>query len=293
MTSSASAPSAPDPRAPRRVRLSRTDQIAEIRYDEITEGWCLDIDGMEQSHVDLADPRVIRHEYLARIAAVLDAMAPACSPIRVLHLGAGALTLPRWVQASRPGSEQTVVEIERELLDLVTTALPLPGGTVLRQMVGDAREMLGVLGEERFDAIVLDVFTGEDSPAHLACADAYLEMLALLSESGLLLVNIGDDAGLRFWARQVRELDDAAATCGLPGSWTLADATLVQRRSEGNLVQVLGPGLTQAQPASPDGTVSHASAEDQRAAWLAAGPHPAAVLDPAHTLELAAAILER
>src|SRR5699024_3732212 len=114
------------PGAQRSAQLSFSDQPAWIVKDEVSGGWVLQIGGAEQSHVDLEDPTRIVHEYLRRMANVLDEAWPRRAPIRIAHLGGGALTLVRYVQATRPGSPQVVVEIERELPTLVTTALPLP-----------------------------------------------------------------------------------------------------------------------------------------------------------------------
>ena len=61
------------------------------------------IDGVPQSHVDLEDPGYLDFEYVRRIGHVIDEAAPAGQPLRVLHLGAGALTLARYVAATRPG----------------------------------------------------------------------------------------------------------------------------------------------------------------------------------------------
>ena len=69
------------------------------------------------------------------------------------------------------------------------------------------------------------------------------------------------------------ELEAAAAEAGVPGVWTLTDAQLLTRPADGNMVLLAGGAL-----ASP-------AVEDWRAAWLAAGPHPAAVLDPHETEE--------
>ena len=262
------------PGTPRSAQLSFSDQPAWIVADEVVGGWTLLIGGVEQSHVDLEDPTHLVHEYLRRMGNVLDVMRPAGEPLHIAHLGGGALTLVRYVQAIRPGSAQTVIEIERELPTLVTTALPLPEGTDLDVVIGDAREELAALGERTFEAIVLDVFSGQDSPAHLAEAAFYVEALARLAPDGLLLVNVGDDAGRRFLAAQVRELEAAAAQAGVPGVWTLTDAQLLTRPADGNMVLLAGGAL-----ASP-------AVEDWRAAWLAAGPHPAAVLDPHETQEL-------
>ena len=262
------------PGTPRSAQLSFSDQPAWIVADEVVGGWTLLIGGVEQSHVDLEDPTHLVHEYLRRVGNVLDTVKPAGEPLHIAHLGGGALTLVRYVQAIRPGSAQTVIEIERELPTLVTTALPLPEGTDLEVVIGDAREGLAALGERTFEAIVLDVFSGQDSPAHLAEAAFYAEALARLAPDGLLLVNVGDDAGRRFLAAQVRELEAAAAQAGVPGVWTLTDAQLLTRPADGNMVLLAGGAL-----ASP-------AVEDWRAAWLAAGPHPAAVLDPHETQEL-------
>ncbi|ATG56588.1 spermidine synthase [Brachybacterium ginsengisoli] len=259
------------PGAQRSAQLSFSDQPAWIVKDEVSGGWVLQIGGVEQSHVDLEDPTHVVHEYLRRMANVLDEAWPGGQPLRIAHLGAGALTLARYVQATRPGSAQLVVEIERELPTLVTTALPMPEGTDLEVVIGDAREELVAMEGRRFDAIVLDVFSGEESPAHLATKDFYLEAISHLEVDGLLLVNVGDDAGQRFLGAQVRELEDAAAEAGLSGVWTLTLASLLTAPADGNMVLVVG------------GALSSPEVETWRKAWQAAGPHPGAVLDPMET----------
>nr|WP_246858435.1 fused MFS/spermidine synthase [Citricoccus sp. SGAir0253] len=262
----------------RSVQLAASGERARIVPDEHDDGWVLEIGGMVQSHVDLADPTRIRYEYLRRMANVLDAAWAPGLPVRVLHLGAGALTLPRYVQATRPGSAQAVVDLDRELPSLITAELPLPAGTELDVVIGDAREALARLPAGGFDAVVLDIHTAVDAAAHLTGEGFYAELLDRLGPGGVLLVNIGDDAGLRFLAREARALESAADRAGLPGAWALADATLVERRQAGNVVLAVGQDLGAGDP------------EALRAGLLAAGPHPAAVLDPSALAALAAAI---
>ena len=85
------------------VHLSVSGQRARILEDGFSEhGYVLEIGGAEQSHVDAADATVVFYEYLRRIANVLDVLAPPREPVTALHLGAGALTLARYVQATRP-----------------------------------------------------------------------------------------------------------------------------------------------------------------------------------------------
>ncbi|MFP5312768.1 MAG: spermidine synthase, partial [Actinomycetes bacterium] len=120
--------------------LRTTGQHAVIEPDAFTDGaYVLSIGGAEQSHVNLDRPDEIFYEYLRRIGHLVDLAAPPGEPIAALHLGAGALTLARYIQATRPGSRQYAVELERELLDFVLRHLPMPAGTDLTTVIGDAR----------------------------------------------------------------------------------------------------------------------------------------------------------
>ena len=102
-------------------------------------------------------------------------------PLRVLHLGAGALTLARYIEAVRPGSTQVAVDLERELLDFVLEALPLNNPANLTTLIGDAREVLThELADRKFDVIVLDIFSGSGAPGHLTVPAFYAEMNDLL-----------------------------------------------------------------------------------------------------------------
>ncbi|CAM5630474.1 fused MFS/spermidine synthase [Streptomyces hirsutus] len=93
--------------------------------------WLLTVDGAPQSYVDLDEPAHLEFEYIRRLGHVLDTLAEPGHPLDVLHLGGGALTLPRYLAATRPGSRQDVVEFDRELLDLVAErAAAAEGGGV-------------------------------------------------------------------------------------------------------------------------------------------------------------------
>jgi spermidine synthase len=233
---------------------------AEIFPDQRIPGsFILAIGGAEQSHVNLRHPEDVFYEYLRRIANVADLAAPPGTPLRCLHLGAGALTLARYLQATRPGSEQHAVELERELLDFVVDHLPLPEGTDLTVYIGDARQEIA-FGDVQgpFDLVVLDIFAGEDAPEHLTTADFYAELLELVVPQGVLLVNVGDDPPLAFAKRQLTAVLETT-----PHAALLADAAMFSCRQPGNVVVA-----ARHQPWPQEWT----------AALLAAGPHPAGVL---------------
>lgn len=240
--------------------LRSAGQHAVIEPDTYTDGgFVLSIGGAEQSHVDLADPEDIFYEYLRRIGHLVDLAAPWGEPVTALHLGAGALTLARYIQATRPGSLQYAVELERELLDFVLEQLPLPEGTRLHTVIGDARAALAELpAEVRFDIVILDIFSGPEAPEHLACTEFYAEAAALLSERGVLIVNVGDEPGLTLVRSQVaalrRAMTDVAA---------VAESGMFTGRYPGNIILA---GTQKPWPA------------EWTAALTARGPHPAKVL---------------
>ena len=93
--------------------------IARVTASTYVSGSELVVDGTPQSHVDLDDPTHLHFEYVARMGAVIDRLRMPGQPLTAVHLGAGALTLPRYVEATRPGSRQQVIELEPALWDLV------------------------------------------------------------------------------------------------------------------------------------------------------------------------------
>ncbi|EEP74196.1 hypothetical protein MCAG_04523, partial [Micromonospora sp. ATCC 39149] len=161
------------------------------------------LDGAPQSHVDLADPTHLEFEYVRRLAAALDLIAPAGAPLRVLHLGGGALTLPRYVQATRPGSTQRVSEVDGALVDLVRRELPWPADPRLRVRVADARATLASSRDAGYDVVVADVFAGARTPAHLTSVEYATEVARVLRANGWYLANVADGPPLRYARAQV------------------------------------------------------------------------------------------
>ena len=197
--------------------------------------WMLLIDGVPQSHVDLDDPGYLDFEYVRRIGHVIDEAAPAGQPLRVLHLGAGALTLARYVASTRPGSPQLAVEVDAALVDLIRLRLP-PRNPRLRVRVGDARAELERLRPGSFDVVIADVFADGRTPAHLTSAEFWAAARRAVGDTGVVAANVADGAPLAHTRAQV-----ATARAVFPHACLIADAAVLRGRRFGNLVLVASP----------------------------------------------------
>ncbi|MFF4520705.1 spermidine synthase [Streptomyces bluensis] len=165
--------------------------------------WLLTVDGAPQSYVDLDAPTHLEFEYVRRLGHVLDTVAEPGRALDVLHLGGGALTLPRYVEATRPGSRQHVVEVDRGLLDLVVEHLPLPDGHGITPHGADAREWLESAPAGSVDVLVADVFGGSRIPAHLTTVAYARAAERVLRTDGVYLANLADAAPFAFLRSQL------------------------------------------------------------------------------------------
>ncbi len=218
---------------------------AIIRHDPYSSGgYELVVGGTPQSHVDLDNPEYLLYEYVRRMGHFVDLLPPGA--ITAIHLGAGALTLPRYIATLRPGSRQQVIELEKELVDLVRATLPLPRGAAIRVRYGDARAVLGRLPAAlrgAADLLVVDVFAGDRIPGHVTSLEFYRECLAFLAPAGILLVNVADGAGSAFARGQAATVRMAVDDPIAGGSRVavVAEPAVLKGRRFGNLVIAASP----------------------------------------------------
>ena len=209
------------------------DRAELLRDADRRAAWMLLVDGVPQSHVDLDDPGYLDFEYVRRLGHVIDTAAPPEQPLRVLHLGAGALTLARYVAATRPGSTQLAVEVDAALVDLVRLRLPLRR---VRIRVGDARAVLERLRPGTYDVVIADVFDGGRTPAHLTSVEFMGAARRVLGDGGVFAANVADGAPLAHARAQV-----ATARAVFLETCLIADAGVLRGRRFGNLVLVASP----------------------------------------------------
>jgi spermidine synthase len=207
---------------------------AELLADaDRPHSWQLLLDGVPQSHVDLVDPTYLEFEYVRRIGHVLDLVAEPGLPLDVVHLGGGALTLPRYVAVTRPGSRQRVVEVDQALTDLVRASLPLPRSARVRVRADDARAGLATLPDASADVVVVDVFAGARTPAHLTTLEFALDVARVLAPGGVTAWNVSDGPPLRFVRAEAATLAAVFGHVAL-----LAEPGTLRGRRFGNTVAV-------------------------------------------------------
>ncbi|MFD4413769.1 MULTISPECIES: spermidine synthase [unclassified Streptomyces] len=195
--------------------------------------WLLTVDGAPQSYVDLDAPTHLEFEYARRLGHVLDTVAEPGAALDVLHLGGGALTLPRYVAATRPGSRQDVVEADRGLLSLVREHLPVPEGAGITVHGGDARAWLEAAAPESADILIADVFGGSRVPAHLTSTAYARAAERVLRADGVYLANLADAAPFAFLRSQLATFSTVFEELAL-----IAEPGVLRGRRFGNAVLV-------------------------------------------------------
>lgn len=196
-------------------------------------GRILVLDGLRHSYVDLADPTHLDFEYVQAMASVVDTAFPAAEPLHAYYLGAGGLTLPAYVAATRSGSTNTVSEIDRGVVaaDVELLDDDFPAGTEVR--VEDARLAIDDLAAGSVDLVVGDAFGGVSVPWHLATREALGGLARGLAADGVYTANVIDNGSLDFARAYVRTTAQEFAEVAL-----LADSQVLAGADGGNLVVV-------------------------------------------------------
>lgn len=212
-------------------------QLCEIVPGDRPGTYVLRLDGMNQSHVDLAHPTRLEFEYVRRIGDVLDVAAPAGQPLRVVHVGGAAMTLPRYVAAIRPHSAQVVLEPATAVTELVRQELPLPQRSGIKVRPLGGRPGIAELRNEYAEVVVLDAFAQAKVPGELVTREFFADVARVLDAQGLFVLNLTDRAPFH-WTRRVI----AALRETFPQLMLTAEPATLRARRIGNLVVVASRG---------------------------------------------------
>lgn len=207
---------------------------ARIQRDPARPGGrTLRLDTLANSYVDLADPAYIEYSYLRAMASVLEAARPGRAPLRALHIGGGGLTFPRYLAATRPGTDSLVLEIDPGVIDLNVDRLGLQLGKGLTVKVQDARVGLSQQPPGSRDLVVGDAFNGLSVPWHLTTRQTVAGIRRILVPDGVYMLNVIDYPPLGFARAEAATMASQFANVAI-----IAPVPTLAGRSGGNLVMV-------------------------------------------------------
>ena len=114
-----------------------------------------------------------------------------------MFVGGGAFTLPRWLEATRPGSRSNVLEVDGKLVEFDRQRLGLRTSPDLRVTVGDARLTMQSEPPSSADLVVGDAFSSRTVPWQLMTSEWLRELKRVLRPDGLYALNMIDLQPLR------------------------------------------------------------------------------------------------
>jgi spermidine synthase len=158
-------------------------------------GRVLWLDTLRHSYVDLDDPTYLEFRYAKNFEHVLNSIPDG--PLDVLSIGGGGFTFPQYLQATRPGTTNVVMEIDRAIVDIADRELGLDPAS-MTILVGDARVFLRQQTESGFDLVIGDAFGGLSVPWHLTTREFVVDIEARLKADGVYLLNMIDYPPLGF-----------------------------------------------------------------------------------------------
>ncbi len=154
----------------------------------------LSLDHLIHSYTDPDDPTYLKYDYIKVFAEIVKYFSRENPAPRLLHLGGGGYTFPRYLEVIYPGSVNEVVEIDPAVTDVAHEELGLPLDTSIKTYNQDARLFLIQRKTgEKYNFVIGDVFNDRSTPYHLTTLEFDKLVKANMEEDGIYLINIIDN----------------------------------------------------------------------------------------------------
>jgi spermidine synthase len=183
-------------------------------------GRLLILDRGHNSYVDLEDPTHLEFRYIRVMVDLIDVEMPA-GPIDVLSIGGGGFTFPGYLDATRPGTNHVVLEIDSSLVDIGRADLGFEDEAVV--VIDDARRSIDGVPAGSVDVVIGDAFSGLTVPWHLTTVEFVETIAEKLAPEGLYTINVIDRAEAQFARAKAATLDhvfEHVAVFAPPGYFT-------------------------------------------------------------------------
>lgn len=251
------------------LRESKYHCLSLVADPQQADGFELFLDDVPNSYADVDDPTHLKYSYTRWIAEAIDTESRG-RPLDVVFVGGGALTLPRWLLATHPGSRARVLEVDGGIVDLVKERIDLPSPPDLQVTVGDARVTMLDVPSDSADVVVGDAYSGYTVPWHLTTTEWLEEVQRVLKPDGVYLMNLIDLEPFGFLRAEEEALLDTFSSVRL-------GAVILQggRPRGGNLILIASdrklPVLVDSKAARTEGIYPTTQAEVES---FAAGAEP-------------------
>ncbi len=154
----------------------------------------LALDRLVHSYTVPGCPEALKYEYLRAFEEIVKYVTRETSAPRVLHLGGGGYTFPRYMEIKYPRSINEVVEIDPAVTQVAHEELELPVDTSIKTYNQDARLFLNQRGTgDKYNIVIGDVFNDKSTPFHLTTLEFDKLVKANMAKDGIYLTNIIDD----------------------------------------------------------------------------------------------------
>jgi spermidine synthase len=178
------------------------------------------------SYVDVEDGTHLQARYARQMAQVVNATFAGDGPLAALYIGGGGFTIPRWLSESRPGSTNTVLEIDRIMVEVLEQELNFnANGEGNTTRIGDARLLIADESSDSFDIVVGDAFSGATVPWHLTTVEFLEEVQRVLTLQGVYVINVIDYPPLNFLRAELATFEEVFPYVGVvaPESYLAGD----------------------------------------------------------------------
>lgn len=148
------------------------------------------IDGDDQTVIDKRDPARVPVEYV-RLAAAGLAFTPGRA--RALVVGTGGGAFPMLLRRAFPRMAVDAVDIDPVVLKAAQAHFGLVADDRLRLHARDGAAYVRAT-KRRYDLVLLDAYSGDGVPAHLAGAPFFRAVRGVVAKGGVVVANVAVDA---------------------------------------------------------------------------------------------------
>ena len=150
------------------------------------------LDSLVHSFVDVRDPTYLEYSYEKVFADLATYVGGSNPDMRVLFIGGGGYTMPRFLEVKYPRSSLEVIEIDPEVTEVVFEYLGLWRDTSIVTYNEDARTKIQELRPGSYDLIIGDAFNDVSVPYHLTTLEFNELVKSMLTPEGMYAINVVD-----------------------------------------------------------------------------------------------------